>query len=336
MLVQTKTGLSPVSFDSPTSEGNTIVVCASTVIATPVASVTDDQSQSYTQSGSSSTSRFNCQIYYLKDSASISTVTANVAFASMCIYEISGVVSGSTLTSVPATGNDGSPTGGILPNTDGSGFYVSAGIQDASEGSLNSVNPPWTFTGTSDNQGYAYYVGSGAQEAVFNSLPGQHYEWAVLSASFIAPPASPLPKIYTLDYTNYPPTNPAAEFWNCTDSDYGPISSYYYTYFFFSHDIEQNALLALYRKIFCYMSYHAVGTGTLTITPYVDALNRPWASLPQYTLSLADPGFDYESPLNVTGNRMALNFSSTNGAFEITHLIVSARKDLVFPVRGAL
>lgn len=335
MLVQTKRGLSPVSFDSPTSEGNTIVVCVTSEIATPVTSVTDDQSQSYTQSGSSSTAQFNCQIYYLKDSASISKVTASVEFAGMCIYEISGVASSSTLTSVPSTGNGGSPTGGTLPGTDGSGFYVATGIQDANEGSINSVNSPWTFAETSVNQGCASYVGSGAQEAVFNSLSGS-YVWAVLSASFIVPPVLPLPKIYTLDYTNYPPTNPAAEFWNCTDSDYGPISSYYYTYFFFSHDIEQNAMLALYRKIFCYMSYHAIGTGTLTITPYVDALNRPWASLPQYTLSLADPGFDYESPLNVTGNRMALNFSSTNGAFELTHLIVSARKDLVFPVRGTL
>lgn len=142
-------------------------------------------------------------------------------------------------------------------------------------------------------------------------------------------------QVYQQDFVNYPPTNPSATEWNSSDADYGQISSYYTTYFFFAHDIEQNALLALYRKLFAYMSFHIIGTGHVTPTPYVDSLATPWPTLPEWTLSLTDPGFDYETPLNVTGNRMAIQYASSDGAFQLTHMIVSARRDLVFPVRGA-
>ena len=142
-------------------------------------------------------------------------------------------------------------------------------------------------------------------------------------------------QVYYQDFANYPPTNPAATSWNSVDADFGQISSYYFTYFFFAHDIEQNALLALYRKLFAYMSIHALGTGVLNMTPYVDSMATPWTTFPGITLALADPGIDYEFPTSVLGNRMALKLSNTTGAFQLTHMIVSARRDLVFPVRGA-
>jgi hypothetical protein len=142
-------------------------------------------------------------------------------------------------------------------------------------------------------------------------------------------------QIYSQDFVNYPPGNPAASEWNATDADYGTFASFYYTYFFFAHDVEQNAMLALYRKLFGYMSVHVVGTGDLAITPYVDSLATPWPTLPTLTMQVADPGFDYEWGLNVTGNRMSLELSCEAGGFWLTHLIVSARRDLVFPVRGA-
>lgn len=142
--------------------------------------------------------------------------------------------------------------------------------------------------------------------------------------------------IYAQDFVNYPPGNPAATAWNTSDADTGNFASFYYTYFFFAHDIEQNAMLALYRKLFCYMSTHVTGSGQLTITPYVDALSNAWNPLPALTLQITDPGVDYEYGLNVSGNRMALNYSMTSGGFWLTHLIVSARRDLVFPVGGVL
>jgi len=142
-------------------------------------------------------------------------------------------------------------------------------------------------------------------------------------------------EVYYQDFVNYPPTNPAASAWNSVDDDFGQISSYYFTYFFFAHDIEQNAMLALYRKLFAYMSVHAIGSGKLAMTPYVDSMATAWTAFPSITLTLADPGIDYDFPINVLGNRMAVKFANTTGAFQLTHMIVSARRDLVFPVRGA-
>ena len=143
-------------------------------------------------------------------------------------------------------------------------------------------------------------------------------------------------EVYYQDFVNYPPGNPNATTWNTSDADSGSFASYYYTYFFFAHDVEQNAMLALYRKLFCYMSTHVTGTGALTLTPYVDAVNNAWPSLPALTLQLTDPGIDYEYGLNVSGNRMSLKYSMPTGGFWLTHLIVSARRDLVFPVGGVL
>jgi len=143
-------------------------------------------------------------------------------------------------------------------------------------------------------------------------------------------------EIYYQDFVNYPPGNPATSVWNTTDDDTGTFESYYDTYFFFAHDIEQNAMLALYRKLFCYMSTHVVGTGSLTITPSIDALSNFWTSLPALTLQVDDPGVDYEFGLNVSGNRMSLEYYMPSGGFWLTHLIVSARRDLVFPVGGVL
>ena len=152
-------------------------------------------------------------------------------------------------------------------------------------------------------------------------------------------------QLYAQDFQLYPPVTGDFSAWNCIDADYGLIDSYYQTYFFYAHDTEQQPQLALYRKLFAYMAFHAVGVGDLTITPFVDAMNRPWTPLPTYTLTLADTGFDYDIGLNVTGNRMSLRFDSsetpasppvnTGSAFMLTHLIVSGRKDNVFPVRGA-
>jgi hypothetical protein len=116
-------------------------------------------------------------------------------------------------------------------------------------------------------------------------------------------------QLYMQDFVNYPPTNPSATEWNCTDDDYGQIFSEYQTYFFFSHDVEQQPNLSLYRKLFCYMSFHAVGVGDLTITPYVDSLTTPWTALPAFTLQLDDPGIDYDLGLDITGNRCSFKYS---------------------------
>ena len=147
--------------------------------------------------------------------------------------------------------------------------------------------------------------------------------------------------LYNLDTTNYPPLTPSAEIWRAHDDDYGRIDSFYTTYFWFPKDVDQNPVLSLYRKLYSYMSLHLTGVGSFTITPFVDSLANVGRTLPAYTLTLADPGFDIEFHPNVRGDRVAWSFKpvplpgSIDAAMSITHLQVSGRVDRVFPIRGS-
>jgi hypothetical protein len=147
-------------------------------------------------------------------------------------------------------------------------------------------------------------------------------------------------QIYLQDYWNYPPVTPSATVWNCVDDDYGVINWKYMTYFFVSHDVEKQAMDALYRKLFGYMSIHVSGVGKLKIQPFVDSLANPWPALAPFPLTLVDPGKDYNLGLNVLGERMSLNFTGVplsegqGTAMLLTHLIISLREDNVFPVSG--
>src|SRR5579863_9729185 len=116
-------------------------------------------------------------------------------------------------------------------------------------------------------------------------------------------------QLYLQDYTNYPPVTPSAQSWNCIDADYGVIPWNYQTYFYVSHDVEKQAMDALYRKLFGYMSVHASGVGLLAIQPFVSSLANPWPALAPFPLTLVDPGSDYNLGLNVLGERMSLKFS---------------------------
>lgn len=148
--------------------------------------------------------------------------------------------------------------------------------------------------------------------------------------------------LYTFDTFNYPPTNPASLVWDCTDDDYGQINSFYTTYFFFAPDVEQQPLLSLHRKLFNYLAVHATGVGSIKITPLIDALSKPQTPFRIVPLSLTDPGFDIEFHPITKGNRVAYKIqpvpavSSIAAAMAVTHLIVSGRRDGVFPVRGSV
>ena len=148
--------------------------------------------------------------------------------------------------------------------------------------------------------------------------------------------------LYTLDTYDYFPLNPSLGTWNCADDDYGVIPMYYVTYFFFNHDIEQQPQLGQFRKIFPYVAVHAVGIGSIKLTPIIDALQNTQTPLPLTPLSLTDPGFDLEFHPITKGNRVAYRIEPYIGspgvakALALTHLIVSARKDMVFPVRGTI
>lgn len=258
-------------------------------------------------------------------------------------------------TPTPSTGG-GAVSGGISASTHAFGpFDVTAGNAIiVSFGGINTTGANFSVTDTQGNkytlyQAYqskgegscvmlAFALGCKGGSTTVNVTVGEYIgegSGNVLSYSGIFGPTS-TGQIYTQDFVNYPPSNPAATSWNTTDADLGTYPSFYDTYFFFAHDVEQNAMLALYRKLFCYMSTHLLTDGgDLTIIPYVDALNNAWLPLPAIPpTGVNDIGFDIEMGLNVTGNRMSLGYSMSAGGFWLTHLIVSARRDLVFPVRG--
>lgn len=140
--------------------------------------------------------------------------------------------------------------------------------------------------------------------------------------------------LYTLDLVNYPPLNPAAGSWNFTDADYGAIPGYYVTCFFFNHELEQSAPgLGLHRKLFDYLALYVTGVGSITITPLVNRMGNAWTPLTPVTLSLA-LNHDLEWRPNVLGERVAYKISAL--AFNLQHLVVTAREDRIFPVRGAI
>lgn len=148
--------------------------------------------------------------------------------------------------------------------------------------------------------------------------------------------------LYSLDMFNYPPTNPDASEWNCIDDDYGTINSYYIPYFFYNHDVEQQPMMGQYRHIFNYLALHLTGIGSIRITPYIDSLSKPQTTLPLTPLSFEDPGFDLEWHPITKGNRVAYKIEPYIGApgvgkcFALTHMLVSGRRDMVFPVRGSI
>ena len=145
-------------------------------------------------------------------------------------------------------------------------------------------------------------------------------------------------RAYYLDVLNYPPLNGGSTLlWNPTDDDWGGYTSEYVTSFFYPRELENQPMVGAYRKLFAAFGYHALGVGLLYVTPYIDALNSPAAMLPIYQPSYPDRSYDLDVGLNVVANRMALGFSAPAGsAFGITHLSVSGRLDMVFPMRGAL
>lgn len=144
-------------------------------------------------------------------------------------------------------------------------------------------------------------------------------------------------RIYSLDVIHYPPLQESEIDWNVDDDDWGGFASEYVTSFFFPRDAEMQPLLGSYRKLFSDLAYHATGVGYLNVVPYLDSLGCPGLSFPIFQTAWPDRGYDFALAPNVVCERMALGFSCQSGAaFGLTHLNVSAHKDLVFPERGAL
>jgi hypothetical protein len=155
-------------------------------------------------------------------------------------------------------------------------------------------------------------------------------------------------QLYSLDFSRF------------TDDDYGTIQSYYTTYFYWNHEMEQNVpQLGLHRKIYTYLSAYITGVGNVIITPLVDALANAWAPLTSAfdeVTGLWKPGaaappiseqlstaldHDLEWRLNVIGDRVAFKVAvtpltgQTEAYFNLQHIVVAGRMEANMPVRGA-
>ena len=96
-----------------------------------------------------------------------------------------------------------------------------------------------------------------------------------------------------------------------SDDDYGQIHPYYTTYFFPSHDQEQQLALGGQRKTLQYFQFLASGVGTMTVTPLVNNLQNPWNFTCARPLT-ANPDYDLEWPgASATGQRIAFKFASS-------------------------
>jgi hypothetical protein len=116
--------------------------------------------------------------------------------------------------------------------------------------------------------------------------------------------------------------------------DGAAINAFYTTFFFLSHDLEQQYDVRAHRKLFSYLTLYAEGAGTLNLSAFVD--NQAFATaLP--TLPLVSPSpKDLELPINVLAERVAFQFG-TNAAgawFEMERFIPSLMPDPWAIVRG--
>jgi hypothetical protein len=112
------------------------------------------------------------------------------------------------------------------------------------------------------------------------------------------------------------------------------INSYYTTYFFLSHDLEQTYQVRSHRKLFAYLALYAEGAGNLNLSAFVDNEAYPTALMP---LPLSSPGAkDLELPINLLGERVAFQAgTNTPGAwFKLERFIPSLLPDPWAPVRG--
>jgi hypothetical protein len=112
------------------------------------------------------------------------------------------------------------------------------------------------------------------------------------------------------------------------------INSFYTTYFFLTHDLEQALEVRAHRKLFAYLTLYAEGAGNLNLTAFVDNEAFPTALAP---LPLSSPGAkDLELPINLLGEHVAFQVGTNSpGAwFKLERFVPSLLPDPWAPVRG--
>lgn len=125
-----------------------------------------------------------------------------------------------------------------------------------------------------------------------------------------------------------------------TDDTGNVVAPYWISYFFCTHDQEQQFQLGAARKAFFFMTMFVSGIGNITVTPLRVVVSNPDAAN-AFTLPLSqNPTFDLERNMNVLASRCAFKFSSTplpgqtDNQFSLSHFSVSVKIDPNAPLRG--
>ena len=116
--------------------------------------------------------------------------------------------------------------------------------------------------------------------------------------------------------------------------DGAAINSYYTTYFFLSHDLEQSYQMRSHRKLFSYLTLYAEGAGNLN-SPRSPTTKRIRRRCRRCRSSRPSPK-DLELPINVLGERVAFQVG-TNPAgawFKLERFMPSLLPDPWAPVTG--
>lgn len=118
--------------------------------------------------------------------------------------------------------------------------------------------------------------------------------------------------------------------------DGSSINSYYTTYFFPSHEQEQQLQLRSHRKLFPYLTTFVEGAGSLVVSAFADSLSAVTPIIPN--IALLGPALrDMERPINMSCERAAFKIA-TNAAgswFRLQRFVVSVTGDPWGVVRGA-
>jgi len=131
---------------------------------------------------------------------------------------------------------------------------------------------------------------------------------------------------------------PAGKVYQLSDAQFSDdgvaIQSYYTTHFFPERAVEQQLDLGTHRKLFTYLTLYVEGSGTLSLTAFVNTSASPQAQQP---LALSAPALrDLELPINVAGERVAFKVGTGTAGnwFRLDKFGPSVRVDPWAPVRG--
>ncbi len=221
-------------------------------------------------------------------------------------------------------------TGPAISSTDPSSFYVSC----TTSGPTIAIAPPWTFDQVDTSMGgivtlsfgAGFYAGTGSQQPVFTL--GISNRWSVSAAVFTGA-SSPTAKLFGLSKLNTQPFDQVVGS-NGLITDVA-INSTYFTYGFVnSAKAAQNPLLGFHRKRYSEIQSYIRGSGQATIATFPNYILKqdlsfnPSEYIAPPVLLQVDPPDDIVRPLNISGNRVFVMYSTNavGSAFSLSKTIM--------------